>query len=146
MVVSVRIAILQRFGAAVRGARALTMIIYGLHGFNHGGAKALAADADVITNAGARRLTYYLEKRAGALARRSKQACRHGDPRHPGVYPGAGVRGPSLPADRICSIRRRRVGTVAAVVPRRSGLPPDAGSGLGVGYFFGRGGPCKNRY
>ena len=45
MVVSVRIAILQRFGAAVGGARALTMILYGLHGFNHGGAKALAASA-----------------------------------------------------------------------------------------------------
>ncbi len=76
------------------------MIIYGLHGFNHGGAKvltvmspegapaalrALAAGADVITNAGgdvttsaggdvitnagAGRLTQYLEKRAGALAR-----------------------------------------------------------------------------
>ncbi len=71
------------------------MIIYGLHGFNHGGAKALtvmspqgakaltvmspqgapaalralAAGGDVITNAGAGRLTYYLEKRAGALAR-----------------------------------------------------------------------------
>jgi len=36
------------------------MIIYGLHGFNHGGAKALAADADIITNAGARRLVDYL--------------------------------------------------------------------------------------
>ncbi len=60
------------------------MIIYGLHGFNHGGAKALtvmspqgapaalralAAGADVITNASAGRLTHYLEKRAGALAR-----------------------------------------------------------------------------
>ncbi len=60
------------------------MIIYGLHGFNHGGAKALtvmsprgaaaalralAAGADVITNAGPGRLTQYLEKRAGALAR-----------------------------------------------------------------------------
>ncbi len=62
----------------------MTMIIYGLHGFNHGGAKALtvmspqgasatlralAAGGDVITNAGAGRLTFYLEKRAGALAR-----------------------------------------------------------------------------
>ncbi len=70
--------------AAVRGARALTMIIYGLHGFNHGGAKALtvmspqgasaalraiAAGSDVITDADAGRLTWYLEKRAGALAR-----------------------------------------------------------------------------
>ena len=55
MVVSVRIAILRRFGAAVRGARALTMILYGLHGVNHGGAKALAAGADVITHAGAGR-------------------------------------------------------------------------------------------
>ncbi len=60
------------------------MIIYGLHGFNHGGAKvltvmspqgaaaalrALAAGGDVITNAGPGRLTYFLEKRAGALAR-----------------------------------------------------------------------------
>ncbi len=45
------------------------MIIYGLHGFNHGGAKALTAGADVITNAGPGRLTQYLEKRAGALAR-----------------------------------------------------------------------------
>ena len=59
------------------------MIIYGLHGFNHGGAKALtvmspegaaaalralAVGSDVITNAGAGRLTYYLEKRASALA------------------------------------------------------------------------------
>ncbi len=60
------------------------MIIYGLHGFNHGGAKALtvmspqgasaalralATGADVITNAGPGRLPQYLEKRAGALAR-----------------------------------------------------------------------------
>ncbi len=60
------------------------MIIYGLHGFNHGGAKALtvmspqgasaalraiAAGRDVITDADAGRLTWYLEKRAGALAR-----------------------------------------------------------------------------
>ncbi len=60
------------------------MIIYGLHGFNHGGAKvltvmspqgapaalrALAACGDVITDFGAGRLTQYLEKRAGALAR-----------------------------------------------------------------------------
>ncbi len=60
------------------------MIIYGLHGFNPGGAKALtvmspqgaaaalrtlATGNDVITRAGAGRLTYYLEKRAGALAR-----------------------------------------------------------------------------
>ena len=60
------------------------MILYGLHGFNHGGAKvltvmspegapaalrALAAGGDVITSAGAGRLTQYLEKRAGALAR-----------------------------------------------------------------------------
>ncbi len=68
------------------------MIIYGLHGFNHGGAKALTvmspqgasaallalaaggddttnAGADVITNAGPGRHTYFLEKRAGALAR-----------------------------------------------------------------------------
>ncbi len=60
------------------------MIIYGLHGFNHGGAKALtvmspqgasaalraiAAGNDVITDADAGRLTWYLEKRAGALAR-----------------------------------------------------------------------------
>ncbi len=60
------------------------MIIYGLHGFNHGGAKALtvmspegasaalqaiAAGEDVITDAGAGRLSHYLEKRSGALAR-----------------------------------------------------------------------------
>ncbi len=68
------------------------MIIYGLHGFNHGGAKVLtvmspqgapaalralaaggdvitSAGGDVITSAGAGRLTPYLEKRAGALAR-----------------------------------------------------------------------------
>ncbi len=60
------------------------MIIYGLHGFTHGGAKvltvmspegapaalrAIAAGDDVITNAGAGRLTQYLEKRAGALRR-----------------------------------------------------------------------------
>ncbi len=59
------------------------MIIYGLHGFNHGGAKvltvmspqgapaalrALAGGGDVITNAGPGRLTQFLEKRAGALA------------------------------------------------------------------------------
>ncbi len=74
----------QRFGAAVRGARGLTLRVYGLLGFHHGGAtaltvgspqgapaawRALAAGSDVITNAGAGRLTYYLEKRAGALAR-----------------------------------------------------------------------------
>ncbi len=78
MVVSVRIAILQRFEAAVRGARGLTMIVYGLHGFNHGGAKALtvmspqgaqaalralAAGGDAITNASAGRLTHYTKNR-----------------------------------------------------------------------------------
>ncbi|MCH8809483.1 MAG: hypothetical protein IH993_06595 [Proteobacteria bacterium] len=36
------------------------MILYGLHGVNHGGAKALAAGADIITNAGAGRLIHYL--------------------------------------------------------------------------------------
>ncbi len=83
MVVSVRIAILQRVGAAGRGRgsrarRGLTMIVYGLHGFNHGGAKALtvmspqgapaalralAAGGDVITNAGPGRLTQYTKGR-----------------------------------------------------------------------------------
>ena len=60
------------------------MIIYGLYGFTHNGAKALtvmspegacaaleaiAAGEDVITDAGADRLSHYLEKRRGALAR-----------------------------------------------------------------------------
>jgi hypothetical protein len=60
------------------------MIIYGLYGFTHNGAKALtvmspegasaaleaiAADEDVITDAGTGRFTHYLEKRSGALAR-----------------------------------------------------------------------------
>jgi hypothetical protein len=60
------------------------MIIYGLYGFTHNGAKALtvmspegacaaleaiAAGEDVITDAGTGRFTHYLEKRRGALAR-----------------------------------------------------------------------------
>ncbi len=60
------------------------MIIYGLYGFTHNGAKALTvmspegacvalqaitAGEDVITDGGAGRLSHYLEKRSGALAR-----------------------------------------------------------------------------
>jgi hypothetical protein len=60
------------------------MIIYGLFGFTHGGAKVLtvmspegasaalrsiAGVEDVIIDAGEGRLTSYLEKRRGALAR-----------------------------------------------------------------------------
>jgi len=60
------------------------MVIYGLRGITHGGAKVLTvmspngarqaqewvdADSDLMVNAGEGRLTQYLEKRAGALDR-----------------------------------------------------------------------------
>ncbi len=60
------------------------MTIFGLRGFTHGGANVLtvmsaegsmaalaivAADDDIIVNAGPGRLTQYIEKRGGALKR-----------------------------------------------------------------------------
>jgi len=63
------------------------MINFGLHGFSHGGAKALAAGADIITNAGAGRRIYYL---LPGKARRRARAPDRGGP--------AGIVAPAIPA------------------------------------------------